>query len=249
MNLSTTQNSETDRGTDEAAELDRALWLSVIAQALEDAKGNKASVSLAERAQARAWLTGHSADFREVCALAGLEPECVRHQAHKIITEAGDEQRSANTSLIKRSPPRSDKASKPRECSARIVVTFDGRAHTIPEWAEITGLGQQLIRSRLSLGWSPERALTEKPTHRGQPRSIFISAFGKELSLVEWANDTGLSRTAIKARLENGWTTERALTTPADPNRLPRHLRDRGVGRAQTVNAGTGALPTAQISA
>ena len=44
------------------------------------------------------------------------------------------------------------------------VETFNGETHTVSEWAKITGLSRGLIKDRLRLGWSIERALTE-PIH------------------------------------------------------------------------------------
>lgn len=40
------------------------------------------------------------------------------------------------------------------------VVEYNGESHTILEWSEITGLYKELIRSRLSHGWSVEDALS-----------------------------------------------------------------------------------------
>ncbi len=60
----------------------RDLWVSVIARAVLDAvghaHGNKSpgATRAAQRA-ARQWLTDNSADFRNVCALAGVDPEAI----------------------------------------------------------------------------------------------------------------------------------------------------------------------------
>ena len=42
-------------------------------------------------------------------------------------------------------------------------VTCNGERRTITEWAEITGVTTQTIYKRLRRGWSPERAVSEKP--------------------------------------------------------------------------------------
>lgn len=79
------------------------LWRAVIAQAISDAtatvrpKHGKASISpdkakakqvisdaMRERDHAREWLLGDSRDFREVCNLAGLDPEAVRERAQRL---------------------------------------------------------------------------------------------------------------------------------------------------------------------
>lgn len=46
------------------------------------------------------------------------------------------------------------------------VVEYAGQSHCIAEWAEITGINRRTIRSRLEMGWTPARALTETPTHK-----------------------------------------------------------------------------------
>ena len=45
-------------------------------------------------------------------------------------------------------------------------VLFDGVTRTLVEWAEITGFPYGVIKARLRLGWSTERALTEAPMKR-----------------------------------------------------------------------------------
>jgi hypothetical protein len=67
----------------------RALWVSVIAQAIFDATANLTASSRQEakwdRAAARSWLLDNNKDFASVCALAGLDPDWVRARARKII--------------------------------------------------------------------------------------------------------------------------------------------------------------------
>jgi hypothetical protein len=67
----------------------RALWVSVIAQAIFDATANLTVSSRQEakwdRAAARSWLLDNNKDFAGVCALAGLDPDWVRARARKII--------------------------------------------------------------------------------------------------------------------------------------------------------------------
>lgn len=40
------------------------------------------------------------------------------------------------------------------------LLTHNGKIHTLAEWAIITGLNEETLRSRLSRGWSVEKALT-----------------------------------------------------------------------------------------
>jgi hypothetical protein len=67
---------------------ERVLWMSVLQQAVMDALRAPrpthplvaAAVFYAEndRDQARAWIEGGGKDFREVCTLAGVDPEWVQ---------------------------------------------------------------------------------------------------------------------------------------------------------------------------
>lgn len=41
-------------------------------------------------------------------------------------------------------------------------ITFNGETHTLSEWGEKTQIGSSNIYARLKLGWSVERALTQK---------------------------------------------------------------------------------------
>lgn len=65
----------------------RALWLAVIQQALRDAMHQSPSRSLRdtngsrstlERDSADVWIKRTRADFREVCHLAGVDPDYLR---------------------------------------------------------------------------------------------------------------------------------------------------------------------------
>lgn len=59
----------------------RRIWQNVVLQAIRDAttqpiKDRKDSI-IAHR-EARIWLDGQTAEFNEVCTLAGIDPEAVR---------------------------------------------------------------------------------------------------------------------------------------------------------------------------
>jgi len=61
-----------------------AFWRAVIARAWADALTLQDS---RERAEARAWLTGFSSDFRIVCHLADIDPESLRERAQSVARE------------------------------------------------------------------------------------------------------------------------------------------------------------------
>lgn len=60
---------------------------------------------------------------------------------------------------------RAQQASNKRVPKNTVYITLGAVTKTIPEWSDITGLSQPLIRSRLKRGWAVERILTQKP-HR-----------------------------------------------------------------------------------
>ena len=49
------------------------------------------------------------------------------------------------------------------------VVTFNGEAKTLQQWADETGILPSTIRERLSRGWSAEKALTQ-PVQKGHKK-------------------------------------------------------------------------------
>ncbi len=78
-------------------------------------------------------------------------------------------------------------------------------------------------RIDVNQGYSPEncRWATAKTQRRNSRQNKYLSFRGRTQTLVEWAEETGLSAGAIRLRLSKGWTIERALTTPW----IPRHRR------------------------
>ena len=80
-----------------------ALWRAVVLQAFQDAtlglhgasaRGKPPRLSAERRVHAgaaRTWLLRNSADFRQVCNLAGLEPEAVRRAAQVAITRSEEQ--------------------------------------------------------------------------------------------------------------------------------------------------------------
>jgi hypothetical protein len=81
LNLPTAFDERTSYTTPE-----RRLMLAIIIAAINDALGcspanDHVGERERERAIARRWLEGSSRDFREVCYLAGLEPETVSRAA------------------------------------------------------------------------------------------------------------------------------------------------------------------------
>jgi len=133
---------------------ERGLWCAVITQALNDATSVDPSNTLC-RDQARTWLFGNSADFRDVCRSAGLEPEYIQTHIRKAIA-------AADSSAAPRKYARQKQEPRPRpETLAATLVTFDGETRSAGEWAALKGLKMNSIYGRLRRGWTIEEALTK----------------------------------------------------------------------------------------
>jgi hypothetical protein len=53
--------------------------------------------------------------------------------------------------------PRSEWSSPPRN---EKLITYNGETHYVAEWGRRVGLARSVLRSRIRIGWSVERALT-----------------------------------------------------------------------------------------
>ncbi|GJD52997.1 hypothetical protein OPKNFCMD_5767 [Methylobacterium crusticola] len=188
----------------------RTLWREVIHQALADAVSTNRELA-DERELARAWFRHATRDFREVCALADLEPDCVRIAALKCVADHD--------------------AGKPT-FNLHRVLQHAGRALTINEWAECSGIASSTLRYRLRLGWTAEATLTtplrsapdrppaasRRPLPRGRhegagPAPKTLTFQGETLTVAEWARRLGLTRAGLYLRLAS-MPVEAALATP-----------------------------------
>lgn len=78
--------------------------------------------------------------------------------------------------------------------------------------AEEVGLNWGTLRSRIEKGVPKEKLYSpEKFPH---PRTRNLTYHGRTQSMRAWERETGISRQAIKYRLDAGWPVERALSTP-----------------------------------
>lgn len=94
-----------------------------------------------------------------------------------------------------------------------------------------------------SRGYEPGnvRWATWSQQHRNKRTSRTISALGKTQTLAAWAEETGLRKGIIFARLKNGWAPDQAVSEAVDTHRrrvvgrkpLPRQIRM--FGRVDTV--------------
>ena len=106
---------------------EQTLWLNVIRQALEDAiapgQSGHDDIALIQR-HARAWFEGNGKDFRDVCLLAGLDPDVVREAALKRIAEGSNSAMWGGSSTRRRpGRPRKAKPARPQSALMRRLFT------------------------------------------------------------------------------------------------------------------------------
>ena len=81
--------------------------------------------------------------------------------------------------------------------------------------------GTEIDRIDNNKGYSPEncRWVTHKQNCRNFRQNRIIEHLGRSMTLVEWSEETGINQDRIRGRLNNGWSTEKALTAPANSTR------------------------------
>jgi len=86
------------------------------------------------------------------------------------------------------------------------LLTFNNESRCITDWAKQFGISPNTIRNRLSIGWTPDAAITtpiaNTPNH--------ITFNGTTMNLSQWARQIGISNAALRWRL-NRWPTAKAL--------------------------------------
>lgn len=113
-------------------------------------------------------------------------------------------------------------ASKPVK-ARRYGVEIDGVYHSYESLAKESGLPQKLISNRVAAGWPVERLL-EPMTPTGCGVARWIEFRGETHHISDWARVLGMPRAALAKRLQQGWSVERALTTPV--HLKPRRNKD-----------------------
>lgn len=94
-----------------------------------------------------------------------------------------------------------------RQSAGRLVV--DGVTRSVGEWSRISGIAEHTIRGRMMRGWDPARTVSEKPS----PPPLY-TVDGITAALPKHAKRMGLPIMNVYSRISQGWTIERALTTP-----------------------------------
>jgi hypothetical protein len=128
----------------------------------------------------------------------GIEQRKVKMQAERY---------AAKKQLAEREP-------KPKRQQTR---TFNGKALTLKQWSQETGIGVPTIKYRLKRGWTVEQALTipAKDPSLYCPDKRMLSHDGETHSVTEWSRKLGIGIGTINYRLKSGWTVADALTKPS----------------------------------
>lgn len=86
------------------------------------------------------------------------------------------------------------------------------------KWSLENGYSEYLTIDRIDndKGYSPEncRWVTHKVQSRNKSNNTYIVFGGQSKTLAEWGEESHISSDTISKRLKNGWSVEKALTTP-----------------------------------
>lgn len=82
--------------------------------------------------------------------------------------------------------------------------------------------GMSIERIKNHLGYSPGNCkwATAREQSRNTRRNRAIEFNGRAMCVTDWANEVGLSQQTLSRRLDDGWSVERALTTPTKDGAL-----------------------------
>ena len=85
------------------------------------------------------------------------------------------------------------------------------------EWAFENGYSEEMTLDRIdnNKGYSPSNCIwsTIEEQNNNRRSNRFLEAFGERKTLAQWSRSTGIRIGTLHARLKNGWSIERALTT------------------------------------
>lgn len=95
------------------------------------------------------------------------------------------------------------------------------RWHSFENFVADMGLrpdGLSIERENNDHGYEPGncRWATPKEQNRNTSSSRILEAHGERLTMAEWAERTGLNPQTLQARLNRGWDTHKAISTPVD---------------------------------
>jgi hypothetical protein len=110
-------------------------------------------------------------------------------------------------------------------------ITAFGTTRCVTDWAKDLGAAPSAIARRITVGWTPEDAVSRPPQ---QQQLHMLTIRGETLSAMGWARRTGVALSTLLHRLSEGWTADDAVFAPPGIH---------GVGRKATpLTVGTETL-------
>lgn len=91
------------------------------------------------------------------------------------------------------------------------MLTFKEQRKTIWEWSEITGIGVQVIATRIKKNWDAERILTTPVEAKFSHAGRVITFNGETRTGAGWARVTGIPQPTISWRLNRNWPIAKVL--------------------------------------
>ena len=118
-----------------------------------------------------------------------------------------------------------------------VEYTIDGMTKTLLEWCNDYEVPLKTVSERLSYGWDIKDAIT-RPIRDIEAKYIITAMHDgeeKSLTINEWAVILNCCQTTILGRIaKNGWSPEKAVTTPVKPrSRMISAMHD---GELKTLN-------------
>ncbi len=99
--------------------------------------------------------------------------------------------------------------------SFNIEVKHNNETKTLKQWAKDLGIKYSTLYHRYKIkGMSFEQAINKDPYRR------LIEFNGKKQILKEWCTELGLKYSTVACRISDGWTYEKALSTPTPPIKI-----------------------------
>jgi len=96
-----------------------------------------------------------------------------------------------------------------------VRLTFEGKTHTMAEWARIKNISYKALHWRLKNGWPLEKALTTKEKKKKQ-----VNFDGQDMTIDKLEKVSGTHRSTIRYRLKNGFSVEEAVNGPPKEEKL-----------------------------
>lgn len=93
------------------------------------------------------------------------------------------------------------------------LLTYNGETHHLAEWARITGLTYKTISMRIDRGWDIEKAITTSKEKSSKDKARYLTYNGEIKTLTEWSRLYNINMKVLWARINIGWSMERALNT------------------------------------